>query len=219
MKRRSQKESERRSLGLDGPPNFRLKSDCQPRRVNAGRRIMFTRQSYQLGSLRKLKRRKGPPVWEFRYRDKQIAGHPQRQMTLSAVTFPTATSARHHVEALLFRLNSGAREAEGRELTFGALLDLFIEDEHLKEVSALKPGGANVWSTLKVSTARGYLQLIEKRIRPRWGNSLVSAVRPAGVDEWLRKMDLQPVTKSHIKALMSRLFNKAMLWELISFPA
>jgi integrase len=175
---------------------------------------MFTRQSYQLGSFRKVKRRKGPPVWEFRYRDKRIPGHPQRQVTLSSVEFPTEAGARRHMESLLFKLNSNMPGDEVKELTFGALLDLFIENEHLKEISALKPGQSNVFGTLKVSSARGYLQIVENRIRPRWGITPISRVKPSGVDEWLRNMGGSPVTKTHIKALMSRLFNKAMLWEL-----
>ena len=37
------------------------------------------------------------------------------------------------------------------------------------------------------------------------------------VQEWLRDLALAPKSKSHIKALMHRLFEKAMLWELLPF--
>jgi integrase len=35
-------------------------------------------------------------------------------------------------------------------------------------------------------------------------------------DEWLRKIVLSPKYKGHIRSLMYRLFDKAMLWELLS---
>jgi integrase len=42
----------------------------------------------------------------------------------------------------------------------------------------------------------------------------IPEVKPAKVQEWLRSMEVAPKTKGHIKALMHRLFEKAMLWEL-----
>lgn len=67
----------------------------------------FTRQSYQFGSFRRLKRKRGCDVWEFRYRDTSAAGHPLRQMTFSAEEYRTEAQARRHVEALLWKINSG----------------------------------------------------------------------------------------------------------------
>lgn len=40
-------------------------------------------------------------------------------------------------------------------------------------------------------------------------------MKPAKVQEWLKSLDVAPKTKGHIKALMHRLFEKAMLWELV----
>src|SRR5438445_1298139 len=176
---------------------------------------MFTRQRYQHGSFRRVKRKKGPPMWEFRFRDLSQHGHPQRQMTLSTVDFPTEAQARRHVEALVWKLNADTPQRETTELSFGALCDLFIHDEHLEHISKLKPGEDNLFGGLKLSTARGYLQIINKHIRPKWGTSLLSQVRAAQVADWLKQLELKPLTKAHIKALMSRLFKKAMLWELL----
>ena len=97
----------------------------------------------------------------------------------------------------------------------GVLLDLLIEDEHLKEIAVLKAGESNPFGNLKVSTARSYLQNIENHIRPRWETTPISKVKPAQVAEWLRGLRYSPVTKAHIKALLHRLFNRAMLWELV----
>src|SRR5580693_2494581 len=41
-------------------------------------------------------------------------------------------------------------------------------------------------------------------------------VRPALVQDWLRNLVLSPKYKGHIRSLMYRLFDKAMLWELLN---
>ena len=46
-----------------------------------------------------------------------------------------------------------------KELSFGALADRLIEDEHLEELSKLKPGDTRHVGELRVSTARGYERL------------------------------------------------------------
>jgi integrase len=68
---------------------------------------------------------------------------------------------------------------------------------------------------LESSTASSYLSMIDVHIRPKWGNLPLSAVKPHNVEGWLRSLQMAPKTKSHIKALLHRLFEKAMLWELL----
>lgn len=176
---------------------------------------MKTRQSYQHGSLRKIRRKKGPAVWEFRYRDNGEFGRREKQLTLSTADFPTETQVRRHLEALLWRINADSPRCLSKELTFGALADLYIEEEHLKAIAALKPGQPNTIGSLRVSTARGYLQIIDNHIRPRWGMAKLSEVRAAQVTAWLKNLSYSSLTKAHIRAVMSRLFKKAMLWELL----
>jgi len=96
-----------------------------------------------------------------------------------------------------------------------ALTDLFIGDEQLESIAALKPGQPNTFGSLRVSTARSYLQIINKHIRQKWGAAKLSEVKAAQVAGWLRDMKCSSLTKAHIKALMSRLFKRAMLWELL----
>lgn len=176
---------------------------------------MFTRAGYQYGSLRRLKRKRGPDVFEFRYRDNAASGRRMRQVTLSTVEFPTEASARRHLEALLWKVNAGSSPSAVAELTVAGLCDRFIEEEYLREISSLKAGQLNTYGTVRVSTARSYLQLIESHIRPKWGQTFLTKITPAQVADWLRTMALSPVTKAHIKALLHRLFEKAMLWEAL----
>lgn len=176
---------------------------------------MFSRQRYQYGSLRKVSRKRGPAVWEFRYRANGEQDHSQRQMTLSTVDFSTEAEARRHLESFLSKLNADAPQSITKQVTFGALCDLFVESEHLEEIAKLKPGEGNPFGNLRVSTARSYFQIINNHIRPKWGRAVLSSVKAAQVFDWLKDKEADPLTKSHIKALMYRLFKKAMLWELI----
>jgi len=51
--------------------------------------MKFSRERFQNGSLRRVARKIGPDVWEFRYRDHSKPGLPMRQMTLSTVEYPS----------------------------------------------------------------------------------------------------------------------------------
>src|ERR1700733_3058505 len=58
--------------------------------------------------------------------------------------------------------------------------------------------------------------MISQHIRPKWGDAYLEDVRPALVQDWLRRLVLSPKYKGHIRSLMYRLFDKAMLWELLN---
>ena len=68
--------------------------------------LKFTRDRYQQGSLRRVRRANGPDVWEFRFSSYENGVRKQRQLTLSAKKFPSETAVRKKVEALVLRLNS-----------------------------------------------------------------------------------------------------------------
>jgi integrase len=68
--------------------------------------------------------------------------------------------------------------------------------------------------TFDPSTASSYLSMLKVHIRPKWEKYLIPDVKASLVQSWLRGLGLEPKTKGHLKALMHRLFEKAMLWEL-----
>jgi integrase len=85
--------------------------------------------------------------------------------------------------------------------------------ERLREITQLRPGEVNMSrEDLSYTTALAYLSML-KRIRPRWGETTIDQVKPYAVSEWLKNMTAAPKTKGNIKALMHRIFEKAMLWE------
>lgn len=98
--------------------------------------------------------------------------------------------------------------------TFGALIDVFLEEENIGKILKLKPGERSGFD-LSFSTALSYRSMITTQIRPKWGEIRLSKIKPIAIQDWLRKMDRAPKTKGHIKALMHRLFEKAMLYEYI----
>jgi integrase len=57
--------------------------------------------------------------------------------------------------------------------------------------------------------------MICQPIRPKWGDAYLEDVRPALVEDWLRRLAFSPKYKGHIRSLMYRLSDKATLWELL----
>jgi integrase len=173
-----------------------------------------TRQRYQQGSLRKLTRKSGVEVWEYRYRAKDEPGSPMRQITLSAVDYKTETKARVALQEQLLRLN-GAEAFRARvEPTFGVVIDRFVKEERLEEIAAQNPGEVK-GEGLAFSSAQGYRSYINKHIKPRWASIPLSKMRPLDVAQWLHTLPLAPKTRAHIKRVMHLLFERAMLWGLI----
>jgi integrase len=163
-----------------------------------------------------LKRKRVPNVWEWRYSDRSQPGSPLTAMTFSTDTYPTKAAMWKHIDGLLWKVNADTPQNVSQELSFGGLCDRFIQDEHLLELDQLKAGQQNTFGNLKVSTARSYLNIIEKHLRPKFGVMTMSTITAAVVHEWFRELTHSPLTKAHIKAVFFCLFEKAMLWEVIT---
>jgi hypothetical protein len=167
---------------------------------------------YQQGSLRMRKRARGSSVWEFRYRVSDQRGKRKLKSIIAGTLaeFPTEAAIRAKLSGLVLVINSTARPAE--VFTAGMLLDRFIEEEHLEDIVA---GRACEQATLRYSTAHSYLTIAQRYIRPRWGIVALRDVRPAAVQQWLNEMAAAPKSKANIRGLLHRLFEKAMLWEMV----
>jgi integrase len=89
---------------------------------------------------------------------------------------------------------------------FGVVLERYVQEEIPK----------------RFSTAHSYLSYIDNHIRPRWGELPLTDVKPLTVRDWFRgikdKKGQRPLaskTRGHIKGLMHRIFDCAMLWEYL----
>jgi integrase len=167
---------------------------------------------YQQGSLRLRRRTRGASVWELRFRITDAQGRRRlKQVIVGSVDqYPTEGEMRAKISGVMLSINT--RWPRVVKPTFGALADRFIAEEHLEEIKAGQDGGVGA---IRYSTAAAYLNLIAKHLRPRWQETVLDAMRPAAVQEWLTRLPYSPKTKANIKTLLHRLFEKAMLWEAI----
>jgi integrase len=176
--------------------------------------LKFRRQRFQRGTLRKVARADNQWAWEYRYQDPITT--TRKSLFLSVEKFPTQTAVERHLEAFVLKLNAENPTLAVMEPTFDAILDRFIEDERLLEIKQRRPGEQVEDSELSYSTVSSYLSVI-KRVRAKWGSSRISRMKPMLIQSWLRELDAAPKTKGHIKAVMYRLYEKAMLWEMVEW--
>jgi integrase len=170
--------------------------------VKSRRNALIDRTRYQFGSLTLKKRAKGADVWEFRYYETQADNTRKRKATFIGTTdqYKNKSDARVAVEALLLRLNEEKPQHHLGAVTFGAICDRYIEEE-LPE---------------RYSTRKSYLSNIKLHIRPRWERYLLHQIRPMVVEGWLKKMEMAPKSKAHIRSVMHLMFECASHWELFN---
>ena len=177
--------------------------------------MKFTRNRYQQGSLRKVRRKSGAEVWEYRFRNHAEPGSPMRQITLSVLEYPTETKALVRLQEDVLRINdSKAFKAHNRP-TLGLVIDRFSTEERLEGILRQAPGEATITDGFSWSTAAGYRSYLKKHIRPKWGSTLLTDARPLEISEWLKSLPLSPKTRGHVGALLHLLFERAMLWGLM----
>src|ERR1035437_3581692 len=99
---------------------------------------LFTRQKKHIrGSLRKLKRKRVPNAWEWRYPDRTLPGSPLTAMTFSTAEFPTKAAMEKHIDSLLWKVNGDTPQNLSEELSFGGVCDRYAKDEHFRELDEL----------------------------------------------------------------------------------
>ncbi len=177
--------------------------------------MKFTRNRFQQGSLRRVPRKIGADVWEYRYRNHAEPGSPMRQLKLSTLEYPTETKALMKLQEMVLEINGAASYKAQKVPTMGLVMDRFLKEERIEEILKQKPGEVTIVDGLAYSTAAGYASYIKNHIRPQWGTTPMNAVKPLAVQNWLKTLPLAPKTRSQIRALVHLLFERAMLWELV----
>jgi integrase len=152
----------------------------------------------QRGWLEKQVRSGGPAVWVWRYRQKEPNGSYKKvSVHLGTVgEFPTEQAA--WMKAGAHRVHAESQDGAGEQVTFGALCNRYIAEA----------------MPARHSTRKSYMTYLNRHILPKWEYVPLSEVRPMFVQQWLDGVELAQRTKGKIKALMYRLFEKAMFWEL-----
>jgi len=158
------------------------------------------RTRYQHGNLQLDKRKNGPDVWVYRWREYGPNGEMQRRgrMIGTIGEYPTKADAQKASEHL--RLTANSENPGALHLTFGALLDRYAKEEMPE----------------RHSTKMAYRSYIETHIRPRWAHLPLSTLVARGasftVEQWLKGLDLAPKTKGNIRNVMALVLNTAMRW-------
>jgi integrase len=110
------------------------------------------RTRYQHGSLQLDKRKSGPDVWAYRWRDYLPNGKMERRGVIvgTVAEYPTKAEARRASEHL--RLTANSANPAARMITFRALLDRYVKEEMPE----------------RHSTNLAYRSYIETHIPPKW---------------------------------------------------
>jgi integrase len=152
----------------------------------------------QNGSVIRAERRRGPDVWEFRWREPGADGkrHHRRIVLGSVEQLADESAARQATSALRLEFNRGDAWLKTRSTTVSDLVSHYRERE-------LDPD--TVWKTHSTKvTYEGYLN---KWILPRWEKYFLARVNAGEVELWLRSLPLARSSCAKIRNLMSVVFN------------
>ena len=138
-----------------------------------------------------------------------------RQITLSALEYPTEKKARIQLQAEVLRINDPKAYREHNKPTMGLVIDRFWTEERLEEIVKQKPGETSILDGFSYSTAAGYRCYLKKHVRPRWAATPIAEIKALEILDWLKSLTLAPKTRGHVGALLHMLFERAMLWGLL----
>ena len=162
------------------------------------------RTRYQQGTIQLKERARGPAIWQFRWRDK--TGKRLSEDIGTEVEYPSRSAVERCSKVAYLRIRINDDRTPIALEKFGVVLERYVQEEMPK----------------RFSTEHSYLSYINNHIRPKWGECSLTEVKPLAVRDWLRgikdKMGHRPLaskTRGHIKGLMHRIFDCAMLWEYL----
>ena len=170
-------------------------------------RTMNRRTRYQQGSVQREKRRSGPDVWIFRWREigPEGKGKQRKAIVGTVTTLLTEASALKAAQALRIDANQQTPHAESGPRT----IDELVAHYRLKELAGENQGRK------AFSTRAAYECYLKIWILPRWGSYRLDQVKPVAVEEWLGGIKRARATKAKIRNLMSALFHHAMRYEWV----
>ena len=151
---------------------------------------------YQHGTLTLRKRTMGPDVWQWRYSE---GGRRLAVLVGTTDRLPTKAAALRAVESYRLRLNADNPQTQFRTIRLGVLIDRYIAEE---------------LDRVRHDTQVSYRAFLNKWIRPRWGDTMLTAIKTIPVEAWLNTIPRSPQTRGHIRNMFHVLFQSAIRWEL-----
>jgi len=148
----------------------------------------------QDGSVTVERRKRGPDVWCFRWREAGPDGRKiHRRIVLgTADELRSIASARKMVVGLRREININDVRIRRESIKLADLSRHFQQRE-------LGDGNPRI----SYSTKKAYAGYLEKWIDPRWGEYRLLDVRAVEVESWLKSMNRAPGTRSKIRNVMS----------------
>lgn len=159
----------------------------------------------QNGSVIRAERRRGPDVWEFRWREPGADGkRKHRRIVLGSIEqLGDEVAARQAISALKLEFNRGGPWLKTRSASISDLVSHYRER---------KLDADTVWKTHSTKvTYEGYLK---KWILPRWESYPLVRVNAGEVELWLRSLPLARSSCAKIRNLMSVVFNHGIRHEI-----
>ena len=173
---------------------------------------MFRRTRYQQGMIDRVKRKRGPDCWIFRWRETDASGKRVRRTSILGTVeqYPTETSAQRAAEALRITIDEEQPRSAQRPISVAALIDHFKQHElkPIREGESEEEGRA-------YSTRSTYIDILDAYVGPDWGKHKLREVRTVAVEKWLGKLELARGSKAKIRSIMSVLFNHAIRHEFL----
>ena len=164
---------------------------------------MEPRKGYQKGAIVRVRRAKGPDVWVLRYRRYDLAGGSRMvaEQFSDVRECPKKSDAERKAAELRKRINDQRVCA-----TFNDLADKYEAEDMPKNPH----------------TRQGYMGNL-KHLRARWGNERTDQIigNIMGVQLWMNNLkdergkDYSVQTRRHVRNLMHRIFEDAMLWGIL----
>lgn len=104
-----------------------------------------------------------------------------------------------HLEPAIARLNSGEAQLIPMAATMGDLAKKYRE-EYLPKLAK---------STQDTDTST-----INVHILPRWGETKLSNIRPADVEDWIESLQLSTSARGRTRRTMKQMLDHAMVWDM-----
>lgn len=162
------------------------------------------RKRYQHGSLTIEKRKTGPSVWVYRWRETVVNGATKQKKRIIGTKneYPNESAARKAVDGLRMEINTDSINTSAITI-----------DEVISHYTVIELADSN---RKTARTKEVYRHQLDKVIAPKWGAFRLSEVKPIAVERWLNDMPGAPGTKAKTKGVLSVLFRHAMRYEWAS---
>ena len=143
------------------------------------------RARYQRGSLRRIRRKDGTKVWEYRWRETQTDGTRKRRSTIvgSVEDYPSESLAQTEVDSLRLSINPYTPQGAIKDISVEALVNHYREHEMPDIFYKDDPAKISEEEERKsYSTQYNYDGYLRKWILPRWRRICLwrMSIRPKG---------------------------------------